>query len=35
MDKNVKDLIFIPVVAIIGIYIAGVLIEELFGVSGA
>jgi len=35
MDKNVRDLIFIPVVAVIGIYIVGVLIEELFGVPGA
>ena len=35
MDKNVRDLIFIPVVAVIGIYIVGVLIEELFGVPSA
>jgi len=35
MDKNIRDLIFIPVVAVIGIYVVGVLIEELFGVPSA
>jgi len=35
MDKHVRDLIFIPVVAIFGIYIVGVLIEDLFGVPSA
>lgn len=35
MDKSVRDLIFIPVVAIFGIYIVGVLIEDLFGVPNA
>lgn len=35
MNKTVRDLIFIPVVAIFGIYIVGVLIEDLFGVPSA
>jgi len=35
MNKTVRDLIFIPVVAILGIYIVGVFIEELFGVPSA
>ena len=35
MDKNVRDLVFIPVVAVIGIYVVGVLIEELFEVPNA
>jgi hypothetical protein len=35
MDKNVRNLVFIPVVAVIGIYVVEVLIEELFEVTSA
>ena len=35
MDKNVRDRIFIPIVALFGIYIVGVLIEDLFEVPNA
>jgi len=35
MDKNVRDWIFIPIVALFGIYIVGVLIEDLFEVPNA
>lgn len=35
MDKNVRDWIFIPIVALFGIYIVGVLIEDLFEVTNA
>jgi len=35
MDKNVRDWIFIPIVAVFGIYIVGVLIEDLFEVPNA
>ena len=33
--KNVRDWIFIPIVALFGIYIVGVLIEDLFEVPNA
>ena len=35
MDKDVRDWIFIPIVAVFGIYIVGVLIEDLFKVPNA
>lgn len=35
MNKTVKEMIYIPVVAILGIYIVGVLIQELFDIPNA
>jgi len=35
LNKTVKDFIFIPVVVLIGIYIAGVLVQDLFDLPNA
>jgi len=35
LDKTVRDFIFIPIVVLLGIYLAGVFVEELFGFPDA
>ncbi len=35
MNKSVRDFIFIPIVVLLGIYIAGVFVKELFNLPNA
>ena len=35
MDKTVRDFIVTPIVALIGIYVAGVFVKELFNLPDA
>ena len=35
MDKTVRDFIVTPIVALIGIYVAGVFVKELFNLPNA